>query len=522
MPTDYAGDSHMTRNRLLYPEMTANVRAERHQDARRVLVSADVSGFVLDMDSTLPDFVFSLMDVYKQGKEQVGRLSASGSLPRPSTATSSILRDITPQQEQGNASLSSNVFASLVFRSGKVRLYSSATASMPRNRTASFSHHEGQFSDLHAEVLNLPEVSVWGEYRASPSLAKLQPGERAAPAVLIFKSTVHSSQNTLLPTTLLPFMAEFNSVIERRMRTSSSWQAAEVDVFDDTPTDNTDPTFASNMNMQISLSLRIDQSKLELTCQPDVNVVAGVNWESGGFVVNLEPGARKVAFTGVVGGLTISLRHGFLSEDCATLQARNLAFTTVFTKGGQPGHPETIVSLVVDTMFSGAVRLSRLQDLLCFKAVWLDRIPVFAGQTPVVPPTPLSPSISKKTGSTTETKGAPFMTTVLVRLRQINLDVDLGQSISTIALDLRDALVRTKITNWLSEVSLQVGNVNMLASGNVSGKASVPDFVFKTFRTTEAAISKGEPITTMLDLNMTSGPLDIILQSEHQDILRYW
>lgn len=500
--------------------MTAQLRAEHAHAVRRVRVAADVSGFILDVDSTLPDYVFSLIDVYRQGKEQVGRLSASASMPRGlSLADSTASRESITSESQQGPLLSSNIFASLIFRSGKVRLYSSATAHFPSNRTASFSHHEGHFSDLHAEVLSLPEVSVWGEYRASPNSYKLQPGERPPPAVLIFKCTVHSSQNTLLPTTLLPFMTEFNAHVERRMRTSGPW-IPDSESHPEDPEDNGEQAFASNMNMQISLSLRIDQSKLELTCQPDVNVVAGVNWESGGFVVNIAPSARRIAFTGSVEGLTVSLRHGFLSEDCATLQARNLAFSAVFNKSSQIGKQDTTVSLVVDTTFSGAVRFSRLQDLLCFKAVWLDRIPVFSG-TPAVPPTPATPSVSRRLGTAPESKGAPFTTILLIRLRRVNLDVDLGQSISTIALDLQDVVVRTKITNWLSEVSLRVGNVVMLASGNVSGRADVPDFVFETFRRTEAAVAEGEGQNTMLDLHMTSGPLNIVLHSEHQELLQY-
>ena len=90
--------------------------------------------------------------------------------------------------------------------------------------------------------------------------------------------------------------------------------------------------------MQISFSLRIDQSKLELTCQPDVNVVAGVHWDSGGFMVNISPGARKVTFTGAVGGLTIGLKHGFLSEECVKLDARNLAFSADFAKTKKRGN----------------------------------------------------------------------------------------------------------------------------------------------------------------------------------------
>jgi hypothetical protein len=505
---------------MLYPEMTAQIRAEHAHSVRRIRINADVSGFILDVDSNLPDYVFSLVDVYRRGKEQFSRLSASTSNPPASAAspTTSINELPEPPTHQ-NAPSTSNVFASLVFRSGKVRLYSSATAHFPRNRTVSFTGNDSLLAELGSEVLRLPEVSVWGEYRAAPS-AYAYAGGTAPPSILIFKSTVHSSQNTLLPTIILPFMSEFNTQIERRMRTAP-WLSQEVSSTSNGEEPMEAENQASGSNMQISLSLRIDQSKLELTCQPDVNVVAGVNWESGGFVVNISPRARRIAFTGAVEGLTVSLRHGFLSEDCLTLQARNLGFSTTFLKSVQQGQPVSTISLVVDTEFSGACRFSRLQDLLCFKAVWLDRIPVFTASTTAVPQTPSTPGLSKRLGVAPEAKTGLFTTALLIRLRRVKVDVDLGQSISAVAVDAQDVVVRTELTESVSEVSLGVSNLSVEAVGNVAGHADVPNFVFQTVRRTKAVVDDRKGRNTMLDLHMTSGPLNVVLQSEHQELLQY-
>ena len=51
--------------------MTAHLRSERVADSRRVRVGAEVSGFILDVDSTIPDFVSSLLEVYRRGKDRV-------------------------------------------------------------------------------------------------------------------------------------------------------------------------------------------------------------------------------------------------------------------------------------------------------------------------------------------------------------------------------------------------------------------------------------------------------------------
>ena len=264
--------------------------------------------------------------------------------------------------------------------------------------------------------------------------------------------------------------------------------------------------------MQISFSLRIDQSKLELTCQPDVNVLAGLHWDSGGFVVTVSPGTRDVTFTGSVGGLTLGLKHGFLSEDCVKLDARNLAFSLTFSKTSVSS-----LSLILDTEFLGVVRFSRLQDILCFKAVWLDRIPIFHSQSEHA----IKRSSSPTSASSQTQPPKPFSSIVLVRIRQIKLDIDLGQSISSVTLDLAQAVIRTKLTELRSEVSIFVSQLTTTAKGNVAGHARVANCVFQTIRNAESNGFGTDGHNRMLELMMTSGPLTVALESDNQKLLHY-
>ncbi|KAL4251310.1 hypothetical protein ABKN59_005668 [Abortiporus biennis] len=527
-PKHFSGENHSTRNRLVYPEMTAQLRSERSSGSRRIRIKADVDGFILDIDSSIPDYVTSLIDVYRQGKERVARLTSS--IPRSETP-------ITPQspvaahiEADYNAILTSNILASLTFASGKVRMYSRGPReAIPRVRTVSIpslQSSDDRSREHGAEVFNLPVVSVWGEYRATPAASKV-PGrsQSTEPAVLLFKTTIHSSQNTLRPT-LLPFLTELVGRIEEQLRRTSLRDPPPV-----TPSSASDllsiPSAEKRIevakenvsSLQITLSLRIDQSKLELSCQPDVNVIAGLHWDSGGFMVNISPGARRVDFTGNVGGLTIGLKHGFLSEDCARLDAHNLIFNMTFAKvdNRKTGKSTSSVSVVLDTEFSGGVRFSRLQDVLCFKAVWLDRIPVLNGRvaTPVAT-SPIAKNPINKSNSSQE-----LVTAVLLRFRKIKLTVDLGQSISSVVLDLDDALVRTKVTERASEVSLSVSNLSVAATGNISGHAEVPNFRFQTIHRNKPSVKQGSVPDRMLDLTMTSGPLDIELDSEFHKLAYY-
>lgn len=520
---DFSGPSHQTRNRLLYPEMTAQVRSSGSAMDRQIYAKATVSGFILDLDSSIPDYVLSLIDVYREGKERVSQLSASVALHTQVEAASPT--ELAPLESTDKHLPSFNFFGDLVFLSGKVRVYSDSAAILSHSRslTQLYDPTDDQVLGMGAEIFRLPVVSVWTEYRSANRPKDSR--QEFEPSVLMFKSTVHSSQNTLRPT-LLPFITELVSHVENRLTTVSRKQSDPPQV--SVATTSHVPLVPQNSggggpapepmsSMQISFSLRIDQSKLELTCMDDVNVVAGVNWESGGFVVNVSPGASKVTFTGSVGGLTVGLKHGFLSEDCVKLDARNLAFSMTFAKMlVDQTRPVSFVSLVLDTEFHGSARFSRLQDILCFKAVWLDRIPVMNGRS-----SQTKESSKSIVSSAAVAPSQEFTNVILVRIRQIKLEVDLGQSISTVVFDLINVTLRSKLTDTLSEVSVSVGDVKAQGAGNVSGYLGVSNCVFQTVRRLGNLTRDETGRIRMLELRLTSDALLATLESDHQRLLHY-
>jgi hypothetical protein len=480
--------------------------------ARKIWVGANVNGFILDLDSTIPNYVFALIDVYRQGKERVEQLSAN--VPRTSTTAEPSL------EKHYTAIPTSNIVANLTFLSGKVRLYSGNASSLFKSKSSALDTlpelSDEQILSLGAEIFNLPMVSVWAEYRATPASHKHIHVTDHDPSIVIFKSTVHSSQNTLRPT-LLPFFNELISHVETRMRKVSSRSEPVIS----TPLSSSilsspkEENIESASSMQICFSLRIDRSKLELTCQPDVNVVAGLYWESGGFVINISPGAQNFSFSGSISGLTVGLKHGFLSEDCVNLDARNLGFSVNCTKTeSDTSVGVSSISVVLDTELLGGVRFSRLQDVLCFKAVWLDCIPIFNTHSPPETTNALRPT-------TDDQARGGLSTTILVRIRRIKLHVDLGQSISTIDLELQQAVLRTKLTGDLNEVFFFVGDLSVIASGNLSGRALVPSFVFQTIKRSEGGLTDDSGRSRMLELRLTSGELAAVLESDNQQLLQY-
>ncbi|KAH9839543.1 uncharacterized protein C8Q71DRAFT_517238 [Rhodofomes roseus] len=524
---DFGGESHHTQNRMLYPEMTAQVRSERSTGGRRIRIAANVSGFILDLDPSIPYYVFSLVDVYRQGRERMDQLASNITWSGDKTNAD---KQNTPTTESTryDSLPSSNMLLSLKFSSGKVRMHStSLSETSVRGRAVSglSDRLEEYGPEMGVETFDLPVVTVWGEYRAGTRSRRTSINkQKVDPSVLMFKATIHSSQNILRPT-LLPFVTKIVSHVENRLRQSSrplsqlpptavQHIVLESATGQESVLDPVDPV----PGLKISLCLRIDQSRLELTCQPDVNVIAGLHWDSGGFIVNISPGFRRVSFTGSVAGLTVALKHGFLSEDCVKLDARNLAFNVTFAKTDVgPDKVISSISVVVDTEFSGGVRFSRLQDVLCFKAVWLDRIPVLSG--PVATPATPQPHASQITSRSTSA-GQELTTAILLRFRSVNLDADLGQSISYVKLRIDNMLVRTKLCDDASELTLSIAQFAVLASGNVSGQVTVPNFEFQTIRHGEGK-SDGFSGGRMLDLTMRSGVFNVDLESEYQKLIQY-
>jgi hypothetical protein len=494
--------------------MTAQVQTERSVNSRRIRVGANISGFVLDLEPSIADHVASLIDVYRRGKERVDRISVN--VPRH-TAIQDPRQSPQRLDSEPNEAVrtTSSFLLSMVFLSGQVRMHSGSP------RTSSLYDKKGASV---IESFNLPMLSVWGEYRAmSASQGGGITDQDADPSSLVLKSTIHSSENTLRPS-LLPFITELINHIERRMhkassssssfsnRSSVSHSSPELNASDDSPPVS---------GMHITFALRIDQSNLQLTCQPDVNVIAGVYWDSGGFLLNVSRSGRQMSFIGNVGGLTIGLKHGFLSEDCVRLNAHNLSFSTTFTGADNDSRIEVnSICVVVDTDVSGVLRFSRFQDVLCFKAVWLDRIPVLSATPSSEPVDQTFKAKAPPMPSAVSTKN-DLTTVVLVRFRRISLNVDLGQSISSVKLDMSDVIFQSHIEKMCAELSVSIGDLNMSATGNISGHARIPDFSFNTVRR-KALIPNsfdglGEP--RMLEMSLKSGILEMTLESDYQKIL---
>ncbi|CAE6416310.1 unnamed protein product [Rhizoctonia solani] len=531
-PSHFNGSTHATRNRMIYPSMEAEIRSTSTPTTRQIRIRATVSGFELDIEPSIVNYVFSIVDVYRQGRDRISRLAAY-------TTRSDVASSITqvapaaPSNAQYSAVLTTNIKASFEFKSGRIRSHTPNVRANDPERTQSVPTLSPQTETFEhgTDILDLPMVSAWLEYKATPASQKAIGSVPSNQSILVCDTTIHPISNVLKPS-LLPFLTDVSKRVQERLAHAPTPPRSPSAVpFSDLSTihegfslDDPPHEVSVTGSMQIIFSLNINKSTLELTCQPDVNVVAGLNWESGGFVVTISPGAREVAVVGTMTSLTAGIQHGYLNEDSISAKAQNLTFSVDFRK--LRGDEDTIrnsISVVVNTEIAAKMRFSRLQDLLCFKAVWLDRIPVFDS---LVRPPHVHSSVSvikaELPGSDYVPPTQPFQTLVLVNVDKANIMADLGPTIAQVTLDIESLTFRTRLCEDVSEATLTMAKLDLLSERAVIGYVHMPDFVFQTVRRRHGKLSHDiDGHAKMLELTLKSGDIEAAMEYERQHLMHF-
>ena len=471
---------------MVYPETTVEVISRVSASSRKVLARAAVSGFELDVSPALPGYVFSMVDAYQDGMERFSRFvpqPRDEALPEASKIVPIFTRD--SETSEYPTLPTSSVKASFEFQSGRVRFH--APPNVRGYRRASSLPHRGEDYILQdftqafpseGDIFDVPSLSLWVEYLALPATTQAPMRTRVSNGRLTFNAVLHSSKNTIRPS-ILPFVTETTRQIEERLasqpveRRASTARGLPV-----APNDVLPNQSKIIQATELTFSLSIDESQFELTCLPDVNVLAGVHWKSGGFLLRLTPGAREFGLVGSVENLTMRLRHGYLVEDCLNASARNLTFSVDLRALEEQGNLINHLSIIAGSEVDGSVRFGRLQDVLCFNAVWLDRIPVLDVLAKTSPAT----STTSLPAESVPSRRTPLVTSVLVQLETIHFEVDMGHAITKVALDLRPVVLRTRLSDDFSEISFTSEEVKLDAVRSISGQISLPSISFETVR----------------------------------------
>ncbi|KAF8756875.1 fermentation associated protein [Rhizoctonia solani] len=490
-PGHFNGSTHDTRNRMIYPSMEAEVRSTSTPTTRQVRIRAIVSGFELDIEPSIVNYVFSIVDVYRQGRDRISRLAT---YTTRSDAASSItqLAPAVPSNAQYSAVLTTNIKASFEFKSGRIRTHTPSVRASDPERTQSVPtlSPQTEIFEHGTDILDLPMVSAWLEYKATPACQKVMGSTTPNQSILVCDTTIHPISNVLKPS-LLPFLTDVSKRVQERLahaptppRSPGATPFSDLSTIHEGVSLDDSPGGASvTGSMQVIFSLNINKSTLELTCQPDVNVVAGLNWESGGFVVTISPGAREVAVVGTMTSLTAGIQHGYLNEDSISAKAQNLTFSVDFRK----------------------LKSDEDATTNSVSAVWLDRIPVFDS---LVRPPPVHSSVSvikaELPGSNYVPLTQPFQTLVLVNVDKVNIMADLGPTIAQVTLDIESLTFRTRLCedvseatspwpNWISYPNVRHGKL----SHDIDGHAK------------------------MLELTLKSGDIEAAMEYERQHLMHF-
>lgn len=350
-PEHFSGLQHATQNRLLFPHAQLTIASDKASAAKMkaFTVRARMSGAELDIDPTIVNSTFALLDLYEIGYKRFARYTLEAKAAKEAQeeardeAVPSAVADAESQTEQPESLpsfIDTTTFeASFVVDSGIINMHGTSSRHMeskdrsqqspkkpgrpePPRRGHSLSHKAsiglqppstGQSTSLAPDSFVIPKFTMWAIKREAR-----QAGEQNN---IHLDAIIHSSRNTLYPT-LLPFLSEASDAVKGRMQHNKPLQVAEPDWVAETANpDNLPGVTASSQqaqpviqpsgirNLRITFSLRIDRSRLEISCLQAAQVSAVLNWQSGGLLIAVQPGSRKLEVSARVDEVGFEIRH---------------------------------------------------------------------------------------------------------------------------------------------------------------------------------------------------------------------
>ncbi|GAA5960722.1 hypothetical protein JCM21900_000512 [Sporobolomyces salmonicolor] len=525
---DFDGDVHQSLNRVLLPDMQCTLRSPSNST---VLVHSQVSGLEIDVEPSVVAYSFSLIDIYRLSHDRFAKFASETTVASLNCPDSSRSRSRSaPPTIVPPSGSATSVSASFEFATGVIRMHSDAeakkaAASPPHGPAARpKAHRRGKslsdFASLRlssgrtaaatdppADVFRLPALSLWAEYRGDDNAY--------ADSQLHVDMVIHKSNNTLYPT-LLPFVSSVVHRIQERafdsptaMPSSTTAVPARSSMSAPAPAAIAPPVVG---HLKLGISLKIDQSRLEISCLPAAEVTARLTWESGGFLLNFSPEAKGFDFALAVDGVAAGLRHSFSPEDCLLAEAKGLAASVSFAAAPDDKSPGVLSVVVNAPDMSGEMNFRHLQDWLCLKAVWLDRIDL--GPATMAPeqrkaPAPTAPAPVSATNVTS---------IVRVELGTLRFMCDLGPSIGRLTLLASEVAARLRWVPGDSRFfSTSLKKLEISGQGRAGGLVELDGIRFATMLRDDG---QGAPSASdLLRIDIALGRIDAAVEYEFHRIL---
>lgn len=332
---DFNPRSHNSLNSIVFPQMQCIIR---RPSVGQYIAHSVVSGIEIDWESSAIGLAFLLIDVYQLSNERFAKYASLSKVDLSSSNVSQPTKPSPPPTE----SFASSIRATFEFESGVISMHSkqsswnrqnnstsSPRAGRPSNhrtgrslsdfshfRTSSIKPLASDLSD-HVDIFRLPGISVWSEYREG-----ITPEDSTN---LQFNISIHSSNNQISPS-LIPFISECASQLKARALRAPT--LAPSAVLPSSPALEVEST--SSSSMKIGITLKLDQSKLDISCQPAAPVTATLTWVSGGIVINISPDVKGIEIATTIDGVAFSLAHDFSPEKCLSAEVRGITANVMF------------------------------------------------------------------------------------------------------------------------------------------------------------------------------------------------
>ncbi|KAI9033160.1 hypothetical protein DFJ74DRAFT_650895 [Hyaloraphidium curvatum] len=370
-PSAHSGS--LNRNRLRIPEIRGNVDVRRDSSGQLLVANGSVGGFDADLDSTLARHVSAMAAVWRSS-----RLRMLQVLPRSRPDSAKEEKGTADSMEVNQPPLLLNVRAAFLFeRGGSVRIH-------PK-RLSGAKHPPSNASSLQSEpgthMLSVPSFSL--TVRSENALKRRTPFKEREDLRrrMHVEFVVARSENTLFPS-IVPFVAEIATAASTAWTApdSLSANAREITVrrehldprssFSELPKSLEAIVRVGEEHDTISVFLRLDTTRVDLTCQPLSRVTGTMEIDRSDALLFLtRDGISRLSTSATLklGPVACRVRHGYASEDSFNGTVGPSTFNLALTPSNGMVQSSVLIGIPVIT---GRLNFRHLQDVMFLQRCW--------------------------------------------------------------------------------------------------------------------------------------------------------
>lgn len=288
---------------------------------------------------------------------------------------------------------------------------------------------------------------------------------------------VDASNNTLHPT-VVPLIMEISSSVKEMMGESSQEQSpkaksAPSKLMEDDRLRSADPSAVFG-KMKVNFGLRICKQEFSLSCQPWAKVAATARFEDIYVTLNTIQSADHGQFFTVSTVFTkpaLSVQHTYSREPTGSLNVESVFVSLMSSKHVSAANGLSVI-LKISPM-NLQVNARQLQDVLLFREIWIPQEIRHAPATPAPDPS-TEPQAFVVQRYQQVAAASAFPWDAVVSVAQLNIQLDLGQSLGRSTLNISNFWVSSKKTSD-SEQNLCLGfdRAGIDATGRMSGLIEV-------------------------------------------------